>query len=98
MTDLLKLAFTVRIDYIRSDDRRKQDGGSTVEEIETVPKGVVQFDRDADAWCRKVYKLTFSDPEDKILECEVCHSHICAKCLKLNPVQYETMDRDYLIW
>ena len=42
--------------------------------------------------------LVFNDPKDKILECEVCNSHNCAKCLKLNNSQYTTTQRVDLMW
>ena len=51
-----------------------------------------------EAWVCTLCNLVFNDPKDKILECEVCNSHKCAKCLKLNNSQYTTTQRVDLMW
>ena len=40
----------------------------------------------------------FVDDSAKILECENCDSHCCAKCLKLTTAQYLTTQREDLWW
>ena len=51
-----------------------------------------------EAWVCTLCNLVFNEPKDKILECEVCNSHKCAKCLKLNNSQYTTTQRVDLMW
>ena len=55
-------------------------------------------DQAGDSWvCRKCSTI-FKDDGGRILECEICHIHTCAKCLKLTNAQYHTTQREDLMW
>ena len=40
----------------------------------------------------------FAEEYDKILECEVCFDHVCAKCLALKDQAYKTTQRQDLLF
>ena len=50
------------------------------------------------AWVCMHCKEPFHEMQSKILECEVCSKHACAKCLQLTPTQYTATQRTDLIW
>ena len=75
-------------------DNRKQNGGIGVVVDNKNPS---TFEAQDD-WVCTVCKIIFNDETDKILECEVCCSRKCAKCLKLTNAQYVTTQRVDLIW
>ena len=55
-------------------------------------------DQAGDSWvCRKCSTI-FKDDGGRILECEICHIHTCAKCLELTNAQYHTTQREDLMW
>ena len=53
----------------------------------------------SNAWICKRCRAEFIEDNCKVLECEVCHAHKCAKCLKLtSPPQYATASRMDFVW
>ena len=50
------------------------------------------------AWVCMHCDIPFFDMQAKILECEVCCGHACAKCLCLTPTQYTATQRTDLLW
>lgn len=52
-----------------------------------------------DIWICKKCQLKFKEEGDRILECEYCRNHMCAKCLGVqsNP-QYSVMTREDTMW
>lgn len=49
-------------------------------------------------WLCKKCSTAFSDNRAMVLECEMCATHMCSKCLKLSPAKYEAIARDDVIW
>ena len=48
-------------------------------------------EEDKDAWKCKACKKIFADANSNILECERCSEHFCAKCCKVNDIEYTFM-------
>lgn len=51
-----------------------------------------------ETWICSRCTKAFSDPRDMILECELCASHACHKCLDLTKDKYCAMSRDDVVW
>ena len=45
----------------------------------------------SEVWTCKTRRKEFSDEDSKVLECERCEGHRCAKCLKLTDEAYEVL-------
>lgn len=88
-----------------SDDKTKQIKKSRKTSTKKVVDGadsgkVCALKRNTvtNAWICSKCKITFSDPKAMLLECEICQTHTCYKCLKLTPTKYDAIARDDVIW
>ena len=53
---------------------------------------------DDEEWVCTICSNIFRDENAKLLECDYCHKHTCAKCLKFTNTQYATTQREDLLW
>ena len=77
-----------------SDRSVNQIQNSSEESMASIQDG----NNDDDLWVCKMCKGHFPSEKDQLLECEVCQQHCCAKCLGLTKQQYNTMQRNDLVW
>ena len=57
-------------------------------------RGSAAMDKEAEkamfvAWTCEICRREFKDDHSRILECEHCEGHFCAKCVKLNDTEYD---------
>ena len=70
-------------------ERTVNDNSKTLEKHNT--------DSEEEKWVCSICSNIFKDDKDKVLECDFCHKHTCAKCLKLMNAQYTTTQREDLL-
>jgi len=69
----------------RTSQSREKDAGKDMSE--------------ADIWNCEGCNKEFRDPQSKILECERCEKHYCAKCVKMSDTEYEVLtSRNDIHW
>ncbi len=50
------------------------------------------------SWTCKTCKGQFVNPNDKLMECEYCDNHFCAKCLNMNDDEYAHHEKSSGMW
>ena len=55
-------------------------------------------DSSDEAWTCQMCKEDFSNPSDKVMECDNCAKHFCAKCINMPEAVYEYMATTSGIW
>ena len=51
-----------------------------------------------DAWQCKTYNKTYGNIDDKVLECDKCHEHLCTTCINMPDQVYDYMCQPEVIW
>lgn len=51
-----------------------------------------------DAWLCYECKKTFTDKNDKLMECDFCADRYCIKCLGMSPTQYNYLAKSEMMW
>lgn len=51
-----------------------------------------------DIWVCVECKKKFSDPNDRLLECDFCDERHCTKCLAITPAQYTFLTKSATMW
>ena len=87
-------------DNIIDKKRRTKGGKSTPNNSRTnSPNPNNNKKRTSSTWQCKTCSLEFSDPNDKLLECQRCKDHYCIKCLGKTVEEYSWMTKsDDTMW
>ena len=61
-------------------------------------KGTTSVSDPVEPWECKNCKESYGKPLDKVMECERCREHYCAKCLKMPDAAYQYICQITVIW
>jgi len=53
---------------------------------------------DDEAWKCKICSAIFTQPDDKVLECQRCNQHFCIKCLDKTEEEYTQLNNSDSMW
>ena len=73
--------------------QRSATGGSAIKAKK--PKQSTSAD---DIWNCKVCELEYSDPDDRLMECEYCDEKFCIQCIGITKDQYEIVSDPQFSW
>ncbi len=58
----------------------------------------LQAAAEGNTWTCKTCNVQFGNPNDKLMECEYCDNHFCAKCLNMTDDEYAHHERSSGMW
>ena len=64
----------------------------------TAKQNVVDSNLSEEIWNCELCKRAFSNPDDKLLECQRCNEHFCIKCLDKSVEEYTLLSSTDIMW